>query len=90
MTRSVLQCTDSLEYQQQGVGKHASDDEREAPRQSLLIRAAKLVVGDREMLCIVHNISASGIMIRTFTPIPDAKAMLLETETGERHDVELI
>ncbi|MFL0354960.1 hypothetical protein ACI5KX_00660 [Erythrobacter sp. GH1-10] len=65
-------------------------EQRETPRVSLLIRAAKLITSGEEFLCVVRNISAMGVKIRTLLPIPDEDNLVLETETGERHDVDLV
>lgn len=63
---------------------------RAEPRVSLLIRAAKLISDDQEVLCIVRNISASGIKVRTYAPLRQGQNFVLETETGEHYEVELV
>jgi len=65
-------------------------DQRGTPRLTLLIRTAKLVADGREFLCIVRNVSASGVKVRIFHPLPRHETLLLETDNGDRHPVELI
>ena len=63
---------------------------RAAPRFTLLIRAAKLIVDGREFLCILRDASATGVKIRLFTPIPEHKSLAIELGTGERHEARLV
>lgn len=65
-------------------------EERTTPRFTLLIRAAKLVIEDREYLCVVRDISASGASIRSFHPIPAGARVALEFQSGPRHTADLI
>lgn len=73
-------------------------EERAAPRFTLLIRTAKLVCGSAEYLCIIRDVSAEGISIRLFHPLPttdhlhaDADArFVLEMQTGDLHPVQLV
>lgn len=63
---------------------------RAAPRFTLLIRAAKLIVDGSEFLCILRDASATGVKIRLFTPIPEHKSLAIELGTGERHEARLV
>ncbi|MFZ1742906.1 MAG: PilZ domain-containing protein [Pontixanthobacter sp.] len=65
-------------------------EERAAPRFTLLIRAAKLVVGEREYVCVVRDISASGASIRSFHRIPAAPHLALEFQPGHAHSAALV
>lgn len=65
-------------------------EDRAAPRFTLLIRTAKLVVEDRQYLCVVRDISASGASIRSFHELPEGKRMAIEFQNGDLHPVELI
>lgn len=62
-------------------------EERATPRFTLLIRTAKLICGNAEYLCVIRDVSAEGISVRLFHPIPEADEMILEMQTGERHPV---
>jgi hypothetical protein len=58
-------------------------DARQSPRFAILIRSAKLVTGVGEFLCIVRDISETGIRLRFFHPIPHAAAASLALPTSE-------
>lgn len=73
-------------------------EDRAAPRFTLLIRTAKLVCGPAEFLCVIRDVSAEGISIRLFHPLPTAEHLpediggqfVLEMQTGDRHPVSLV
>jgi hypothetical protein len=68
----------------------APDDERSAPRFTLLIRSAKLTTPDAEYLCVVRDASASGISVRLFHPLPPDAPLTLELPNGDRHQLERV
>jgi hypothetical protein len=72
-----------------GPGAH---EQRAAPRFTLLIRTAKLVIdGKREFLCIIRDASTTGVKVRTFTPLPENPgSMLVEMSNGDCYPVEMI
>ena len=65
-------------------------DLREAPRYTLLIRAAKLRCPQGEFLCIVRDASSSGVNIRLFHPLPEHGRLMLELQNGDMHELELV
>lgn len=68
-----------------------SAEQRTAPRFTLLIRAAKLIVDDeREFLCVIRDASISGLKIRLFNPLPDHKSLRIEMSNGDRYAVEQV
>jgi hypothetical protein len=67
-----------------------ADDERSAPRFTLLIRSAKLTTADAEYLCVVRDASESGISVRLFHPLPPEVPLTLELPNGDRHALERI
>ena len=71
------------------IAKTAGDP-REAPRLALLIRAAKLIAGEAEFLCIVRDASESGVSVRLFHPLPSDVPLLLEMPNGDRHALERV
>ncbi|WP_338467228.1 PilZ domain-containing protein [Novosphingobium sp. ZN18A2] len=71
-------------------GAAGSHDQREAPRFTLLIRAAKLIVDGREFLCVIRDAASKGIKIRLFHPIPEHKTLEIELGNGDRHPVHLV
>lgn len=64
------------------------DDERSAPRFTLLIRSAKLTGPDAEYLCVVRDASDNGISVRLFHPLPPDVPLALELPNGDRHALE--
>ena len=67
-----------------------ADDERSAPRFTLLIRSAKLTTSDAEYLCVVRDASASGISVRLFHALPPDVPLTLELPNGDRHALERV
>lgn len=71
--------------------KGADADQRAAPRFTLLIRAAKLILdGEREFLCVIRDASVSGLKIRLFNPLPEHASLAIEMSNGDRYPVEQI
>lgn len=62
----------------------ASREQRAAPRVMLLIRPAKLLTPEGEFVCVIRDVSATGISVRLFHPLPAGQSATLETETGMR------
>lgn len=72
----------------------AGSDEREhrphverAQRYTLLLRAAKLIAPDRECLCILRDVSATGLKLRLFHPLPDADELAIELGNGQTYAI---
>lgn len=65
-------------------------DLRSTPRFSLLIRSAKLVYDNAEYICIVRDVSASGVRLRLFHPLPPQSNVTLELATGETFVIERV
>lgn len=65
-------------------------EDRVAPRFTLLIRPAKLVVGDLQFVCVIRDISATGVSVRIFHAIEWNGPVALELQTGERHKMDLV
>jgi hypothetical protein len=63
---------------------------RRAPRFTLLVRAAKLIVDGREYLCVLRDASATGVKVRVFHPLPPYLHIALETGSGERYPMEMM
>lgn len=66
------------------------EDRRAAPRQSMLIRSAKLVIDGREYLCVIRDVSESGISMRIFHPLPECEVLELVLGNGDRHKLKPI
>lgn len=63
-------------------------EERAAPRFALLIRAAKLIAPEGEFIVVIRDVSEGGISLRGFHALPGGAPLVLELQTGERHDLE--
>ena len=63
------------------------DDQRGAPRYTSLIRAAKLVCGQGEFLCVIRDVSSTGIGLRTFHRLPTDPTLALELQNGETFEL---
>lgn len=66
------------------------EDLRSTPRFTLLIRSAKLVCEHGEFLCIIRDVSASGVRLRIFHPLPPVDVYQLELSTGDRFEIERV
>jgi hypothetical protein len=62
-------------------------EERSAPRFTLLIRSAKLVAPTGELICVIRDVSESGVSLRGFHALPVGEPLFLELQTGERHEI---
>jgi hypothetical protein len=56
---------------------------RNAPRFTLLIRAAKLISPAAEFLCVVRDASETGVSVRLFHPLPKDVPLSLEMPNGD-------
>ena len=57
-------------------------EQRRAPRYTLLLRQAKLRTRHGEYLCVIRDLSETGISIRTFHPLPPGERMAIELREG--------
>lgn len=68
-------------------------NERATPRFTLLIRTAKLNCDQAEYLCVIRDVSAEGVSVRLFHPLPietkDAQ-LVLEMQAGDCYPVTLV
>lgn len=65
-------------------------EQRSAPRFTSLIRAAKLVCGQGEFVCVIRDVSASGVSLRTFHGLPTDADVALELQNGESYELEQV
>lgn len=80
----------SREPRQTQMGAPPGSEFRSAPRYALLIRTAKIIADGREFLCIIRDASASGLKVRLFSALPQARAIIVELVTGDRYPAELV
>ncbi|TCD06585.1 PilZ domain-containing protein [Erythrobacteraceae bacterium CFH 75059] len=68
-------------------------NQRAAPRYVSLIRAAKLVTEAGEFVCVVRDVSQTGVKVKLFHPLPPrlgTRAPALELQNGERFALRLV
>jgi hypothetical protein len=75
-----------------GLGSGSADaslapDRRGSPRYTSLIRAAKLVCGQGEFVCVIRDVSANGVSLRTFHGLPTDAELALELQNGEAYEI---
>ena len=58
-------------------------DRREGERHLTLFRVGSITIGDRRELCLIKNISAGGMMIRSYCPIPKDTVLSVELKSGQ-------
>ena len=67
----------------QSDGWAPPEDQRTAPRYTSLIRAAKLVTMHGEFVCVIRDVSASGISLRAFHALPGDDTATIELQNGD-------
>ncbi|WP_435419028.1 PilZ domain-containing protein [Parerythrobacter aurantius] len=65
-------------------------EQRRDPRYTLLLRQAKLRTKSGEFLCVIRDVSTTGISIRTFHPLPASERMAIELREGCPYLVEKV
>jgi PilZ domain len=60
----------------------AGADQRAAPRFTLLIRAAKLVSAQGEFVCVIRDVSETGVSMRLFHALPSCQQYELHMPGG--------
>jgi hypothetical protein len=68
----------------------SSVEMRSAPRFFALLRSAKLVSGQGEFVCVVHDVSETGVRLRCFHALPRDSLMALELQNGDVFDIERV
>lgn len=63
------------------------EEARTAPRFTLLIRIAKLICEQGEFICVVRDLSSTGISLRYFHPLPSCETYSLELLAGEHLEI---
>lgn len=70
--------------------QHSFEEMRSDQRYTLLIRTAKLVCESGEFLCIIRDVSATGVRMRLFHDLPADGHMALELSNGEIYFIERV
>jgi len=63
---------------------------RGAPRFTLMLRSAKLIADGTEYLCIIRDVSETGVKLRLFHAVPHAAILLIETASGQHYPMQLV
>ena len=63
------------------------EDTRIAPRITLLIRAAKLISSQGEFICVIRDVSSTGVSLRLFHALPKCDHYALEFQAGQCLDI---
>ncbi len=67
--------------------EHGSE-QRDAPRFTLLIRAAKLVSPNGEFVCVIRDVSETGVSMRLFHALPSGSPLELHMPGGASYTIE--
>ncbi|WP_018075674.1 PilZ domain-containing protein [Novosphingobium nitrogenifigens] len=65
-------------------------EQRAAPRFTLLLRVAKLIVDGHEYFCIIRDASATGVKVKLFAPLANHVELTLELGSGDRYQAECV
>ena len=65
-------------------------ERRQMPRVTVMIRPGKLIADGREFLCVVRDVSETGLKVRLFHPLPEHRSLEIEFDNGERHALQLV
>ena len=68
----------------------ALPEQRSAKRFTSLIRAAKLISSHGEFVCVLRDVSSSGIRLRCFHQIPQDASMALELGNGDMFEIQRV
>jgi len=63
------------------------EEMRAAPRFTLLIRAAKLISAQGEFVCVIRDVSETGVSVRLFHTLPGCKDFALHLAAGAAYEI---
>ena len=66
----------------------SASTERRDPRHTLMLRTAKVVCQSGEYVCLVRDVSASGVGLRFFHDVPQEPRIFLELANGALYPIE--
>ncbi|MXO62947.1 PilZ domain-containing protein [Qipengyuania oceanensis] len=73
-----------------GKSEHTGEDRRGSARYTSLIRAAKIVSDQGEFVCVIRDVSETGISLRTFHSLPRADRQELVLQNGMRYELDKV
>lgn len=68
----------------------AGPEERAAPRFTLLIKAARLIAAQGEFVCVIRDVSETGMSIRLFHACPSGDQFQLDMPNGGSYALSLV
>lgn len=80
----------SLDPVPEAIASDEGAELRAAPRFTLLIRAAKLVSPNGEFVCVIRDVSESGVSVRLFHKLPPGRPIELHMPGGGSYEIEPI
>jgi len=63
-------------------------DQRSDPRQTLMLRTAKVICQSGEYVCLVRDVSRGGVGLRFFHAVPEEPRIFLELANGTLYPIE--
>ncbi|MEL6877952.1 MAG: PilZ domain-containing protein [Pseudomonadota bacterium] len=63
------------------------EESRAAPRFTTLIRPAKLISGQGEFVCVIRDVSETGISVRMFHKLPSCETLQLQMPSGDEYEI---
>lgn len=69
------------------LADHPGEEQRIAPSFTLLIRAAKLVSAQGEFVCVIRDVSETGVSVRLFHGLPSCKDYALHMPAGAVYEI---
>ena len=73
-----------------GTAQRSSQDMRGAERFALLIGGAKLIGETAEFLCVIRDVSETGLRIKLFHPLPAETRLAIELANGDFYFIERV
>ena len=78
-----LQPAETTLYSLSDSAPDAAVERREDDRLTTLYRVGSLSIADRRELCLIKNISAGGMMVRSYCTIPEGTRLSVELKCGQ-------
>lgn len=72
------------------VSAHNVEEQRTAPRFTLMLRPARLHCRAGQFLCVVRDVSDTGVRVKVFHDLPDEAMMAIEVSEGRRAAIERV
>lgn len=78
-----VQPVETTMYSLSAAPPGAPEDRRTGDRMMTLYRVGSLLIAGERELCLIRNISAGGMMVRTFCPIAEGTRLSVELKCGQ-------